>query len=590
MFMQSRRRGPLLALAMAFIAVLAAVAGTPTAHASSQTAAVLVKDINTVPNPFPPGAGWSSPSGLTNVGGTLFFVAHDGVRGFELWKSDGTEEGTTLVKDIYPDPQPFFVPIPEELTALGGTLFFTADDGVNGRELWKSDGTAQGTTLVKDMWPGSGGSGPEELTNVGGTLFLSAADPVSLRELWKSDGTEVGTTLVKDIHLVDSSYPTDLADVGGTLFFSAVDDVRGTELWKSDGTLLGTTLVKDINPDVLVGSHPSGLTNVGGTLFFRANDRPIGADDGIGRELWKSDGTEEGTTLVKDVFPGPGSSWSFELTDVGGTLFFRAVGPETSQTGFEQLWKSDGTAAGTVQVKGVDLEQGFSELTDVGGTLFFRAIEDGVSGSELWKSDGTKEGTTLVTDINPGPDGSAPSGLTDVGGTLFFAAIDGPFETGRELWKTVENQPPSCAAVTASPSVIKPSRDQWQRIALSGANDPDGSPVSYHIDNVTQDEPVSSEGLGDETFPDAQLTETGANSNELLVRAESNPRGNGRVYRIAYTVFDSLGASCSRTAGVQGDTGATVSVPRKKDGNAVDDGDQNSWDSFTGESVAGPLP
>lgn len=465
-----------------------------------------------------------------------------------------------------PDETPFAVPTPKHLTDVDGTLFFTADDGVSGLELWKSDGTEQGTTLVKDIRPEAQGEpapdnlGPRDLTNVGGTLYFSAAHLdgfvgpfiVDDRELWRSDGTLVGTTQVRDINFGPfPSYPRNLTNVDGTRFFTADDGESEdlTQLWKSDGTYFGTTKVKDV--------CASWLTNVGGTLFF--SGAPLFEED----ELWKSDGTEQGTTLVKDVWPGSPSSEPAWLTDVGGTLFFTARGPETPETNFEQLWKSDGTAAGTVRVEGVDLEQSRPELTNVGGTLFFHAVDD-ESGVELWKSDGTEQGTTLVKDIFPGPDGSSPGELTDVGGTLFFAATADLFETGRELWKTAENQPPTCAAVTASPSILKPTRDQWQLITLSGASDPDGDPISYHIDGVTQDEPVSGEGIGDETSPDAQLTEAAANSNELLVRAEANPKGNGRVYRIAYTVSDSLGASCSRTAGGRHRRDGIGSAPERR--------------------------
>jgi len=85
----------------------------------------------------------------TNVGGTLFFEARDGVRGRELWKNDGSRAGTVLVKDINPTRGSS----PYELTDVGGTLYFSANDGAHGRELWKSDGTRAGTVLVKDINP-----------------------------------------------------------------------------------------------------------------------------------------------------------------------------------------------------------------------------------------------------------------------------------------------------------------------------------------------------------------------------------------------------------------------------------------------------
>ena len=133
------------------------------------------------------------------MGGTLFFTADDGIHGSELWKSDGSQAGTVLVKDIDPDADGYDEYGPSYLTAVGGTLFFTADDGIHGEELWKSDGTRAGTVLVKDIHPGDYGSDPSSLTDVRGTLFFTARDGIHGSELWKSDGTRAGTVLVKDI-------------------------------------------------------------------------------------------------------------------------------------------------------------------------------------------------------------------------------------------------------------------------------------------------------------------------------------------------------------------------------------------------------
>lgn len=149
----------------------------------------------------------SSPQLLLTIGNTTYFSADDGVHGNELWKTDGTVTGTSLVKDINPGPADSF---PFNLTNVNGTLFFTADDGTHGTELWKSDGTTAGTVMVKDiatvkvtepLYVPSYGSRPEQLTLVNGTLFFSANDGVHGRELWESDGTADGTVMVQDIAL-----------------------------------------------------------------------------------------------------------------------------------------------------------------------------------------------------------------------------------------------------------------------------------------------------------------------------------------------------------------------------------------------------
>jgi len=350
------------------------------------------------------GGGSSEPGGLTNVNGTLFFGADDGSSGDELWKSDGTAAGTVRVKDIEPSSGGSY---PYGLTNVNGTLFFGAYDG-SGAELWKSDGTEEGTVRVRDICPGPDGSEPYDLTDVNGTLFFNADDASSGSELWKSDGTEAGTVRVKDIYPGRSgSSPYDLTNVNGTLFFGAYDGSGKRELWKSDGTEAGTVRVKDVNPDPGIGSKsPMDLTEVNGTLFFSGGDSSSG-----GWELWKSDGTEAGTVQVKDINPGPDGSEPYGLTNVNGTLFFSAYDGSSGH----ELWKSDGTEAGTVQVKDVNPGTGSSSpyyMTNVNGTLFFSA-DDGSSGRELWRSDGTAAGCTYtLTEVNNDIDG--PNGLPSI--------------------------------------------------------------------------------------------------------------------------------------------------------------------------------
>jgi ELWxxDGT repeat protein len=429
----------------------------------------LVKDIRSGGLP-------SDPGYLTNVNGTLFFRANDGTNGNELWKSDGTSGGTTLVKDIHSGISGSDA---RSLTNVNGTLFFQANDGTNGIELWKSDGTTAGTTLVKDIRSGLGDSGPFFLTNVNGTLFFSANDGTNGFELWQSDGTSAGTTLVKDIRSgIGSSSPRSLTNVNGTLFFGTNDGTNGYELWQSDGTSAGTTLVKDIVTGSS-SSSPRSLTNVNGTLFFRAND----GTNGI--ELWKSDGTSAGTTLVKDIRSGVGSSFPGSLTNVNGTLFFYS----DDGTNGSELWKSDGTSAGTQLVK--DVRTGSSgstpySLANLNGTLFF-SVNDGTNADGLWKSDGTSAGTTRVTDVRTGIGVFASNFLENVNGTLFFRSNGGTGDL--ELWSMPVNSPPRLTAFSA----VVDTTDEDMEVELTFAeflaqgneSDVDGTVDSFVVQAVS---------------------------------------------------------------------------------------------------------
>ncbi|MFN6566016.1 ELWxxDGT repeat protein [Dendronalium sp. ChiSLP03b] len=442
------------------------------------------------------------PSGLTNVGGILFFTANDGTNGRELWKSNGTNAGTVLVKNISPGAASSFgdydgsgllnningvlyfaanvigddgVYISDQLWQSDGTadgtfaipvsggylfirsdfsqakvndiLYFNAYDSTDGGGLWKSDGTAAGTVLVKkDI-------SPYNLTNVNGTLYFVANDGNNEQQLWKSDGTEEGTVLVKDFNS-DLSFEN-LTNVDGTLFF-IVGDINGYQLWKSDGTEAGTVRVKDINPKPNSNiSAFSNFTNFNDTLYFIVDDAAYG------KELWKSDGTEAGTVVVKDINPSSAIYYDDDnttnLIQVNDTLYFFA---DNGINGTE-LWKSDGTTAGTILVKDINPGSGSStnyyippdkfaisysnELIDVNGTLYFTA-NDGTHGIELWRSDGTTEGTVLVQDINPGIGSSAPSDLTLVNDTLYFNADDGIHSF--ELWALNANPTPVVPTVS----------------------------------------------------------------------------------------------------------------------------------------------
>lgn len=410
-------------LATRIISLMAVAIGV--AEAAKGASPHLVKDINSALT-----TQGSSPGNFCLLNGMVFFAAEDFSHGRELWKCDATGAGTTLVKDIDPtflysvngSPVSANSSNPGEFIASGSSLFFIATDATNGTELWKSDGTAEGTVIVKDIRSGSGSSSPYSLTRVGNTIFFIADDGINGFELWTSDGTSGGTILVKDINPgTGRSYPELLTAVGNTLFFRVGSGTNGIELWKSDGTSTGTTMVKDVFPGNNYGDGPSYLVAMGSVLYFAA------ADHVSGWELWKSDGTLAGTVMVSDINPGSASSFPSSLRVAGSTLYFTARGDLIWGYG---LWKSNGVPGGTVQVR---RSEGIQSLTAVGSTLYF-VQDDGVVGKELWKSDGTYLGTTLVKDITPGLGWSSPASLTEVGTNLYFVADDGA--RGLEIWKS----------------------------------------------------------------------------------------------------------------------------------------------------------
>ena len=376
----------------------------------------LLKDIN-------PGTNGSSYFNFTNVDGVLYFRPDDGAHGDELWKTDGTVAGTVMVKDIFPGAAGCEL---ELFTNVNGVLFFKANDGVHGAELWKSDGTASGTVMVKDIYAGSVSSSATSFYSYNGYLYFNANDGIAGRELWRSDGTPEGTVMVKDIFpgvatsgletgTPHSGNPQGFTGMNGHIYFLASDDYYKSELWRTDGTSAGTTLIKDIYP----GSDYAlnNFVNVNGTLFFTVYK---GTE---GNELWKSDGTSAGTVMITELFGG-----NFDNHGVAAGNYFYFL--ET-----DGLWRSDGSAAGTLLLKPRDNSyfNTVEVVTTLNGQVYFTGYDD-THGWELWKTDGTVSGTQMIKDINAGSVNSDINSFAKVGNKLMFTANDGVH--GNEIWIT----------------------------------------------------------------------------------------------------------------------------------------------------------
>ena len=410
---------------------------------------VRVKDI------YPGGQQGSNPGWLVHMDETVYFVARNIASNTELWKTDGTEAGTMMVKDINTGTQGQAGSQPRHLTVAGNTLYFSANDGIHGHELWKSDGTEAGTVMVKDIKPGSSNGYNDGFQDFGGLeavgnkVFFVADDGIHGDELWVSDGTANGTMMVRDIDngstqnigspptfsanssIVDNAC---LTAVGDTLFFCADDGIHSRELWKSDGTEAGTVMVKDIANNYLSVSSASWdyWTAVGDTLFFVAY-----STNGYGQQLWKSDGTEAGTVMVTTI-SSTYTRFSGLFEPFGDGIIFEA---EDDTNGYA-LWKSDGTAAGTVMVKDINPDTStysYIYQASVFGNMLYFSGDDGIHGKELWQSDGTGSGTMMVKDIYPGtysntnnPNNGDPIHLIGAGTKLYFGALD--YTHGWELW------------------------------------------------------------------------------------------------------------------------------------------------------------
>ncbi|PJE38752.1 hypothetical protein CVM52_01100 [Pseudooceanicola lipolyticus] len=322
--------------------------------------------------------------------GAFLFAANDGVDGSELWTTDGTAAGTQLLKDINTSGGSF----PSAFVEFNGEVYFVADDGTTGQELWKTDGTTGGTVLVSDIFAGAGSSNISSMRVIGDNILFAARDSLGNSELWKvaSNGT---VSLVKDIRAGGSSSPSGMTEIGatGTAVFSATDDTNGQELWITDGTTAGTQLLKDINPGGTGGSV-FNFHKVNDLVFFTANDGTNG------RELWVTDGTEAGTEMVEDLTPGAaGTNFDvFAIQDING-----APGTPTLDANTISETAEVDTVVGTVSAVDPDNDSlSFTLTEDAGGR--FRIGSNGkirVDGALDFETNQTHQVTVRATD----PDG-----------------------------------------------------------------------------------------------------------------------------------------------------------------------------------------
>ncbi|MDP3233400.1 MAG: HYR domain-containing protein [Myxococcales bacterium] len=345
---------------------------------------------------------------LVAAGTRLFFFAQQAVTaggsattGIELFTSDGSEAGTVLVADLSPGTSSTFSST-STLVAHGNRVYFSGPGG----EPWSSDGLAAGTSLLRDLTPGANNaSSPRNFLSVGARLYFDAAQGTTGRNWWVTDGTGAGTVAL----LTGDRRPSRMVGAVGSRALWLVDDSTqtGIEPWVSDGTVAGTVLLRDVSPGRTSGaSAPRAFAQLGTALLL------VG-DDGAGREnLFRTDGTAAGTTLLRGGFHDIA-----RIVSSSTRAWFVSTG---------QLWTTDGTGAGTVMLSA----SGADHLTVQGGRLWFSRA------STTWEpfvSDGTIPGTRQLTGLIPNATGLGLLGLRVIDGAMYLI-VDSPM--GLQLWRT----------------------------------------------------------------------------------------------------------------------------------------------------------
>ena len=351
------------------------------------------------------------PQWLTWFGDSLWFS-----EGKTLWRYSPTTTTLEAVRSFASAPNSFG---PRWLTALGEDLYFTADDG-DGEELWKTDGTTDGTILVADIVPGSLGSSPGSLSVLNSQLVFAATTPDTGTELWAFDPGLGTPALIKDALPGTNRrflVPRDLTPFDGKLFFRVNDGIHGTELWATDGTPQGTALFADIHP----GANSSGPRNFfefNGWLYFVANDGTHGY------EIWKTDGSAESLQLVRDIWPGHEGIVDLSAAVVVGDEFYFTA--SDGEHGVE-LWRSDGTTEGTSLAAEVIEGLTSSNITAFAGgddrvVFWTEQIDRNRPESALWEFDGTE----LQQLGTRGSIGISVTSINLIGDDIFLLSARGP--------------------------------------------------------------------------------------------------------------------------------------------------------------------
>lgn len=307
----------------------------------------------------------------------------------QLFSTTLFAQTVSLIKDINTTTHSFA----NSFVLFDSLVYFAADDGIHGNEIWRSNVKENGTAMAFDLNAGATGSNPTSLYVYNNSLFFFASNG-SGKQLWKTNGKLSSTVqLTTGTHSV---FSTPIIGLNGTVYFNFDDAAHGEELWSTDGTAAGTHLVKDINAGTL-GSFITDFTIFNNKLYFVAN-APIDT-----RALYVTDGTQQGTKMIFNCNEeGCRSPIVFN-----NKLFFISDDSIFSHPNTE-LYVSDGTKKGSHLFIEINNNSGGvnGELAVAGGKLFF-AGDDGIHGTELWATDGTVGGTKMIKDIYEGAKGSA---------------------------------------------------------------------------------------------------------------------------------------------------------------------------------------
>ena len=429
-----------------------------------------------------------------------------------LFGSDGTPEGTVELTGVAASGYLRGV-------SWAGLFYLAIDDPATGSELWRTDGTAAGTLLLRDIAPGAYGSSPRAFLAATGRLWFFADGPAGTG-LWSTDGSRVGTR--RAALLPPFSYPLEMKAAGSRIFFTEGAGSIQHNLWSSDGTQEGTVPIPPFHRHHKKGPGLTSLLSpLGNEIVFFVEDSRSRSS-----QLWISDGSVDGTRLLTDFGGYHSTSWSVVLEVVPADERLLFAGPDN------RIWSTRGTRASTGPIapcRGESCVRVYLDTPPV--SLGDRALF--VDGHyEPWSTDGTPEGTQLLADATPGSEGSYPLFAPGLPGRAFF------FTQSNEMWDT-DGTPEGTRIVgepVLFPGPMPPLALVGER-AVFAATTPEGVREVRSTDGETDGTIVlSSTSHGADSLPtslrpfqDGILFFTCMNQKQALWRSDGTAEGTTRV-------------------------------------------------------------
>lgn len=328
---------------------------------------------------------FDDPTGFTTDGTNAYIsIRKSEPVGRSIYKSDGTAAGTT---ELYFNPDHSIKHY--WFRVFKNHLYFRNTDAVNGEELWRADIHSGGAALFYDTYPGNGDSKPRGFTKAGDKIFFRANAPDTGEEPWVYDLLSDSTYLPTDLAFGGiGSYPDYFAEFNNKVYFRAQTSGVGNELFYSDGTAANTDTLVDLCPGSC-NSYPTPHLPVNGKLVFHAQTSMYGG------ELYTTDGTIENTRLLKDINPGAGYATPSNFTKFNNKLAFIANNGSITNS----FWITDGTSDGTIEINNLGVNQGAYLFQPFDSILYF-SFNDGAEGHELYRTNGTLSGTYKAVDMS----------------------------------------------------------------------------------------------------------------------------------------------------------------------------------------------